>query len=163
MTMLRERVEVKCAYHYLIHHAERYFTVHRRNQVPGTFGLTVDMSKVGLPGKTQARHDVRIRYEARERAEGRKAVALSWDPDDRFVPTFVGELYGEPLEGGMACLILVGSYEAPMGRLGAVFDAVLGRRIAAVTAIALLQDMKQFVESDYEMALATSLASSPKE
>ena len=163
MSTLREHVEVKCAYHYLIHHAERYFSVHRRNQTPGTFSLAVDMSKVGFPGKIQARHDVRIRYEVRERGENQKAIALSWDPDDRFVPTFVGELYGERRDGGMSGLTLAGSYDVPMGRLGAVFDAVLGRRIATATTVALLQDIRQFIESDYEMARATSLASSPKE
>lgn len=47
--------------------------------------------------------------------------------------------------------------------MGAVFDAILGRRIAAATANALLQDMKNFIELDYQMALSTTLASSPKE
>jgi hypothetical protein len=47
--------------------------------------------------------------------------------------------------------------------VGAVFDAVLGHRIAAATADAFLQDVKQFIESDYQMAASTSLASSPKE
>jgi hypothetical protein len=60
-------------------------------------------------------------------------------------------------------LTLEGEYDAPFGAAGAVFDAVLGRRIASVTAKALLQDMKEFIEPDYQMALATNLASSPKE
>jgi hypothetical protein len=163
MSTLREEIDVKCPAHYLMHHMERYFTVHRRNQTPGTFSLTVDMSEVGLPGKVQARHDVRARYKISEAGTGKDAIVLSWDPDDRFVPKFAGALSGEGLEGGKSRVTLVGQYNAPFGPVGAVFDAVLGRRIAAATANALLRDMQKFIESDYQMALSTELASSPKE
>ena len=47
--------------------------------------------------------------------------------------------------------------------VGAVFAAVLGKKIASATAAALLQDVKQFIESDYQSAETTTLASSPKE
>ncbi len=163
MGTLREHVDVKCPRYYLIHHAERYFTVHRRGQPPGTFSLTVDVRKVGLPGKIQARHEVRMRYEISEGADGHGVIGLTWDPDDRFVPRFAGVLSGERLEDGKSRLTLGGKYDVPFGPVGAVFDAILGHRIAAVTADAFLQDIKQFIESDYQMAAATSLASSPKE
>src|SRR5579875_1283332 len=68
MSTLREHIDVKCPRYYLIHHAKRYFTVHRSGQAPGTFSLAVDMSKVGLPGNVQARHDVRMRYEISKEA-----------------------------------------------------------------------------------------------
>lgn len=58
---------------------------------------------------------------------------------------------------------LSGKYDPPFGPLGVVFDAMLGHRIAAATADALLQDIKQFIESDYQTAASSSLASSPKE
>jgi hypothetical protein len=163
VSTLRENIDVKCPTHYLIHHAERYFTVHRRGQTPGTFSLTVDMSKVGLPGNVQARHDVRMLYKVSEGANHQDAIVLTWDPDDRFVPKFAGALSGERLEGGESRLTLEGQYNAPFGPVGAAFDVILGRRIAAATANALLQDMKEFIESDYQMALSTTLASSPKE
>lgn len=163
MSTLREDIELKCPNHYLVYHVERYFTVHRRDQAPGTFSLTIDMSKVGLPGKVQARHDVRMHYKISEGADRQEAIVLTWDPGDRFVPKFAGALSGERLEGGKSRLTLGGQYNAPFGRLGSVFDAVLGRRIAAATANALLQEMKKFIESDYQMALSTTLASSPKE
>ena len=39
-----------------------------------------------------------------------------------------------------------------------------GHRIAVATADAFFcKDIKQFIESDYQMAASTSLASSPKE
>ncbi len=163
MSRLRESIDVDCPAHYLIHHAERYLTVHRRGQTPGTFSLVVDMSKVGLPGKVQARHDVRVRYKISEEAHRQDVIALTWDPDDRFVPKFAGVLSGERLEGGGSRLTLAGEYDVPLGRVGVVFDVILGRRIGAETANALLQDMKNFIESDYRIALSTSLASSPKE
>ena len=88
---------------------------------------------------------------------------MTWDPDDRFVPKFAGALSGERVEAGGSRLTLEGRYDAPFGAAGAVFDAILGRNIAAVTANALLQDMKEFIEADYQTALSTTLASSPKE
>lgn len=163
MGTLREHIDVKCPHYYLIHHAERYFTVHRSGQTPGTFSLAVDTSKVGLPGKVQARHDVRMRYEISKDANGQPLIALTWDPDDRFVPKFSGALSGELSEDGKARLTLEGTYDAPLGPVGAVFDAVLGHRIAAATADAFLQDVKRFIESDYQVAAATSLADSPKD
>lgn len=163
MGTLREHVDVKCPCYFLIHHAERYFTVHRRGQTPGTFSLTVDMRKAGLPGKVQARHDVRMRYKISEGAGTQRSIDLTWDPDDRFVPRFTGALSGEILEDGESRLTLAGKYDAPFGPVGAIFDAILGHRIAVATADAFLQDIKQFIESDYQMAASTSLASSPKE
>ncbi|MGA8533073.1 MAG: SRPBCC family protein [Candidatus Tumulicola sp.] len=163
MSTLKESIDVNCPAHYLIHHAERYLTVYRRDQTPGTFSLVVDMSKVGLPGKVKARHDVQMRYKISEEADHREVIALTWDPDDRFVPKFAGVLSGERLEGGGSRLTLAGEYDVPLGRLGIAFDVILGRRIGAETANALLQDMKNFIESDYRMALSTTLASSPKE
>jgi hypothetical protein len=44
-------------------------------------------------------------------------------------------------------LTLEGEYDAPFGAAGAVFDAVLGRRIASVTAKALLKN-RRFLASD---------------
>jgi hypothetical protein len=163
MSNLRESIDVKCPMHYLIHHAERYFSVHRRGQTPGIFSLTVDTSSLGLPGSIQARHDVRVRYQVSEEGNRRDNIVLSWDPDDRLVPKFAGVLSAERLEGGNSRLTLSGQYDAPFGPVGAVFDAILGRRIAATTASTLMQDMNRFIESDYQMALSTTLASSPKE
>jgi hypothetical protein len=163
MAKLREQIHVNCPSYYLIRHAERYFTVHRRGQTPGIFNLTVDMTKVGLPGKVQARHDVRMRYESSGGTGGHAVIDLTWDPDDRFVPRFAGTLFGESLEDGRSRLTLAGKYDPPFGPVGAAFDAVLGHRIAAATADAFLQDIKQFIESDYQLAASTSLASSPKE
>lgn len=163
MGTLREQIDVKCSHYYLIRHAERYFTVHHRGQTPGTFALTVDMSKVGLPGKVQARHDVRIHYELSQGADAQAVINLTWEPDDRFVPKYTGVLSGEILEDGSSRLTLAGKYEAPLGPVGAVFDAILGRRIAAATVHAFLADIKQFIESDYQSLASTGLAGSPKD
>ncbi len=125
MGTLREKIDVKCPSYYLIHHAERYFTVHRRGQTPGTLSLTVDMPKVGLPGKVQACHEVRMRYEISEGADGHGLINLTWDPDDRFVPRFAGTLSGESLQDGNSRLTLAGKYDPPLGPVGAVFDGIL--------------------------------------
>jgi hypothetical protein len=163
MGKLREQIDVDCPHYYLIHHAQRYFTVRRQGQPPGTLSLTVDTPKVGLPGNVQARHEVRMRYEISKGSDGQDVIKLTWDPHDRFVPKFTGTLSGESLDDGKSRLTLAGTYQAPFGPVGAVFDAILGHRIAAATAEALLQDVKRFIEPDYQIAASTSLASSPKD
>ena len=72
-------------------------------------------------------------------------------------------LSGEILEDGNSRLTLAGKYGAPLGPVGAVFDAILGRRIAAATVHAFLADIEQFIESDYQILASTGLAGSPKD
>jgi hypothetical protein len=104
-----------------------------------------------------------MRYKTLEGADDQRTIDLTWDPDDRLVPRFTGVLSAEILEDGKSRLTLTGKYDAPFGPVGAIFDAILGHRIAVATADAFLQDIKQFIESDYQTAASTSLASSPKE
>lgn len=163
MTKLNETIEVDCPVHNIMHHAERYFTVHRRGAIPGKISLTVDLSQLNLPGTAQARHEVRVEHELVQKPGEPEALALAWDPDDRTVPHFSGVLHAVRKEGGGSLLTLSGGYDPPMGVAGAAFDAIVGRRIAVATVRSLLEDVKQFIESDFQTALRTTLASSPKE
>jgi len=159
---LKETIEVECPTFYAMHHAERFFTVHRRDQTPGTLTLRIDLSSLKFPGTGQARHDVRVTHELVEE-QGKKKLALSWDPEDQTVPRFTGTLAASEKDGGKTTFTLDGTYTPPLGVAGAAFDLVVGRKIASATARALLEDIKRFVESDFQTALATNLASSPKE
>jgi hypothetical protein len=164
MSKLTETIEVDCAPFYALHHAERYFTVHRRDVTPGTISLHVDFSKLKLPGGSQARHDVRVKHELVKESGKPDELAISWDPDDRTVPSFHGRLRAEAAgDEGKTLFLLDGSYTPPLGVAGAAFDLVVGRRIASATISALLEELKGFVESDYRTARATNLADSPKE
>jgi hypothetical protein len=159
---LKETIDVSCPTFYTMYHAERFFTAHRRDFTPGVLRLRVDLSKLKLPGTGQAVHDVRVQHALIE-ANDSKRLALSWDPEDQTVPRFSGTLSCAPKDAGVTTLILEGAYLPPLGVAGAAFDLVVGRKIAAATAHGLLEDLKQFIESDFQTARATNLASSPKE
>lgn len=163
MTKLKETTEVACPRHYIMHHAERYFTVNRREAAPGTISPRVDLSSLKLPGTAQARHDVRVEHELLRKPGQPDTLKLAWDPDDPTAPRFAGTLQCAEGDGGKTLLILDGKYEPPFGVAGAAFDAIVGGRIASATLRTLLEDMRQFIEADFQMALSTNLASSPKE
>jgi hypothetical protein len=159
---LNESIDVECAPFFALHHAERFFSVPRRDYTPGRLTLKLDLASLKLPGTVQARHDVRLTH-ALVQEGGQKKLALSWDPEDQVVPRFEGTLSTAAKEAGVATLTLDGTYAPPGGIAGAAFDLVVGRKIAAATAQALLAEMKAFVESDFRTARATNLAESPKE
>jgi hypothetical protein len=162
MSDLKEAIDVACPTFYALHHAERFFTVHRRDRTPGVLTLRVDLSSLGLPGSSQALHEVSVTVEPTEE-QGQKRLAITWDPKDKSVPRFSGALKSGEQAPGTTRLTLEGTYTPPLGVAGKAFDLVVGRKIAAATARALLEDIKQFVESDFATAKATNLASSPKE
>jgi hypothetical protein len=162
MANLKETIDVKCSPFFALRHAERFFTLSRRDHTPGRLTLRVDLSMLKLPGKSQARHEVRVRHELIE-SGGKKRLAFSWDPDDRTVPRFAGTLTCDEKEAGITTVTLEGAYTPPLGLAGAAFDLVAGRKIARATVRALLDDIKEFIEADFQRERATSLASSPKE
>src|SRR5579871_172023 len=129
MSNLKETISVKCPRHYIMHHAQRYFTVHRRDVTPGTIALWVDLSSLKLPGATRARHDVRVEQQLVQSPGGPGTLNLSWDPGDATVPRFAGTLDSAEGDDGNTTLTLEGRYEPPLGVVGAAFDAVVGRRI----------------------------------
>jgi hypothetical protein len=73
-----------------------------------TFGLHEDMDEGGRP------HD---------------EVRFHWTSGSHWLPDFHGTLRFR-IEEARTRVLLEGSYEAPLGALGAIFDRVLGRRIA---------------------------------
>jgi len=157
---LHETIEVECPTFYALHHAERFFTVHRRDHTPGMLTLRVDLSSLKLPGASQASHEVRVSHSLVEE-NGEKKLALTWDPEDQTVPRFAGTLTPSENGPGKTTFTLDGIYTPPLGIAGAAFDLVLGRRVATSTAQALLEDIRAFIESDYQTT--RDLGSSPKE
>ncbi|MBV8198539.1 MAG: hypothetical protein JO263_10415 [Candidatus Eremiobacteraeota bacterium] len=162
MSKIKETIEVKCPRFYALHHAERFFSVHRRGVTPDTVSLRVDFAKLKLPGASEARHDVAVRHQLWGEPGKDQALNISWDPHDATVPSFSGTLRAAERDGG-STLTLDGEYKPPLGVAGAAFDLVAGRRIASATIRTLLEEMKEFIESDFQIARATDLAESPKE
>jgi hypothetical protein len=163
MSKVKEATSVDCPIHEIMYYAERYFSVHRRGQEPGVFTLSVDSADLQIPGRVQARHEVKIAYEVKHAQGQLETISLAWDPKDQIMPKFTGVLHAERSEGAQSTLTLEGQYTPPFGVVGAAFDAVLGQRIASATALSLLRDIKAFIESNYTVARKTILADSPKD
>jgi hypothetical protein len=77
---------------------------------------------------------------------------IDWSPEDNSLyPSFTGLLCVRADENwDTAVLELSGEYEPPLGIAGAAFDAVIGKRIAEVTAITFLGEIAQGMEKRYE-------------
>jgi hypothetical protein len=76
-------------------------------------------------------------------------MKIRWEPSLAGpYPHFDGEFEIHPL-GLKTELTLVGSYEPPGGIFGAAFDAVIGSKIAQISARTLLEDLKAHLEADY--------------
>ena len=83
------------------------------------------------------RRRVRIVFERRldeaEAGRSHDAVALHWSAGTRLFPDFHGDLRLRIASVDETLLTLEGEYRPPLGPLGALFDVLLGRRIARST------------------------------
>jgi hypothetical protein len=73
-----------------------------------------------------------IRSDSREPGRSHDEIALRWSARNPLLPDFHGTVSFR-IAGGRTRMILEGEYVAPGGRLGALFDAVVGRHIARAT------------------------------
>jgi hypothetical protein len=92
--------------------------------------------------------------------------AVTWAPEVAGpYPTFTGDLAIESGDDYQSFyLVLTGSYEPPLGALGAAFDAVVGHRIAESTARNLLATIADSIEADFtsvELAKAATREHTP--
>jgi hypothetical protein len=108
------------------------------------------------------RRRVRIVFERRldESEPGRPhdAVALHWNAGTRLFPDFHGELRLRIASVDETLLTLEGEYRPPLGPLGAVFDALVGRRIARSTMSELLGRIAKAMERREEAYRAGAAA-----
>ena len=77
--------------------------------------------------------------------------SVAWAPEDPGpFPLFAGELRVENAEDYDAFwLVLEGSYEPPLGLVGAAFDRIAGARIAAICARNLLARIADEIETEF--------------
>lgn len=74
-----------------------------------------------------------------ETGRAHDAIEIRWTAGTRFFPDFVGTLRLRIASVDETLLTLEGEYRPPFGVLGAVFDALVGRRIARSTMRDLLE------------------------
>jgi hypothetical protein len=94
--------------------------------------------------------DREVRVEARRprgEASLNDLMLITWVPEGTGVfPAFEGILIVRS-ENGTSSIELDGTYTAPFGTAGQVFDAAIGHRIAESTARELLKDLKAAIEA----------------
>ena len=86
-----------------------------------------------------------LHFDVEEAGRRHDEVRLRWDSGTSLLPDFHGTIRFR-IEGASTRIIIGGSYTVPLGALGRLFDAVLGRHIASAT----LRDLAE--------RLATTLA-----
>ncbi|HEV3153847.1 MAG TPA: hypothetical protein VGZ02_08600 [Candidatus Baltobacteraceae bacterium] len=111
-----------------------------------TMPLRVSLRDFGLPDHLAVERDVTIQAVKRRDAENiNDEIAISWRPTDGGpFPVFTGRLVVWSEDRPDACFVeLQGSYEPPLGTMGEVFDAAIGRQIAERTAHTFLTLLKK--------------------
>ena len=92
---------------------------------------------------------VRIEYIAKP-GDAPAELDIAWETDASLFPSFKGTLHAKPSGKTRCTLTIVGSYGAPGGIAGQLFDAVLGVRIAQGTLEQLLAQFRDAIEDDYK-------------
>ena len=101
-----------------------------------------------LAGLTLER-DVAVRVEYVVQPSGDAELNICWEPDASLFPSFSGTLRAHPTGAETSDLKLDGTYDAPGGVAGQLFDAVLGVRIAQGTLDHLLAQFRDAIDADY--------------
>jgi len=111
----------------------------------GTHTFSIRLSLDFIPGDFAIEKDVAVSvYLARDEANVNDETRLFFEavPSSERFPKFSGTIAVDAADRG-SYLHLYGSYDPPLGKIGDVFDAVVGRRIARESAQALLVDIRE--------------------
>jgi hypothetical protein len=153
MSKLTERALVHCSINQAASHLARYFRA--RGNSDGDIARLNLRAQVPVPGSNGS---LRLERTAIATLTPRHApgemlphFAVSWAPEHAGpYPTFTGDL---AIESGddyhSFYLVLDGTYEPPLGAVGAAFDAIVGHRIAEMTARNLLATIADSIEADF--------------
>jgi hypothetical protein len=111
--------------------------------------LRVDMASVSLSVdvRTHVRH---VRDELVSGALPGLCVEFAWEAVNHpsLFPSMLADLIVWPLSARETQIEMQGSYWIPMGRLGEVFDAAIGHRIAEASALCFLGDLLEQICSE---------------
>jgi hypothetical protein len=153
MSELSERTLVHCSVNQAKLHLEHYFKA--RGVRAGDAARINLRADVPVPG---TRDGVRLARTAIASIVPRHKpgdlvphYAVTWESESGGpYPTFSGDLAIENSEDyDSFYLVLKGTYEPPLGAVGAAFDAVVGHRIAEASARNLLSTIADSVEADF--------------
>lgn len=113
-----------------------------------TLRLTVAIP--GVPGAEIGKDVIVTVQPGRDPMHFDEPWKLHWEPTSGLYPEFEGTLTIRADETYTSSILeLEGTYNPPLGAAGAMFDAVLGSRIAHETARTLLQSIGATIEAQY--------------
>ena len=153
MAYLRETIEVPTPPSIALAAIERYLA-----SKENILNLVVPLSALGLPSGLEIEKPVKVQFKPSRRSKlmlGRRddRLHLHWKPHGPY-PAFEGFVAIRP-SSGKTQIELRGAYKPTFGQVGEAFDSAVGYRIAHVTAAALLQELKEELERDFEAVKAT--------
>jgi hypothetical protein len=135
-----------------------FFETYRQPDGTIVFPLSVPLRDFGLPDDLAIERDVSVRLAKRRDEENlNDELGISWEPRDGGpFPRFDGRLvvWGEPA-AEESFVELDGTYEAPLGAAGEMFDEAVGRTIASRTAFHLLEAIREGVVTKRPSAART--------
>ena len=119
------------------------------DQEPDVVRLRVPLLGAGGPALEK---EVNVKYSTRAGKGEHRPWSLSWEPiGGGPFPRFEGEL---TIDTATPSLLLEGEYTPPLGAAGQVFDAVMGARIASVTALEFLRSVAEQMEHQHVLERA---------
>jgi hypothetical protein len=116
--------------------------------------LTVPLKSLGLPSELGISQSVRVSFSSKRQdplstGRGNEGMSIEWAPDGGGpFPTFSGMLTLQP-QSGQTRIEMNGEYSPPLGEIGAIFDAVVGSKIARATIRILLENLKEALEDEF--------------
>lgn len=149
MSTLQERRVLHCPYQRARSYLEAALKEPAEKQESKTIRLQVP---IGPPGGVALNKEVAITVGAgKDPMHFDEPWAIHWEPiGGGPYPNFDGTLTVRADETYQSSLLeLNGEYKPPLGAAGAAFDAVLGSRIASMTAQELLEKIGNEIERQY--------------
>ena len=153
MSTISERTLVHCSVNQAARHLARYFKARGNSDGEvARLSLRAEVPVPGSKGKMQLERTAIATLVPRHKpGEMTPHYGVTWAPEAVGpYPTFTGDLAIESGDDYQSFyLALHGTYEPPLGALGAAFDAVVGHRIAEMTARNLLAVIADSIEADF--------------
>lgn len=117
--------------------------------------LVVPFAELGLPDVGELAREVTVTIGDPDRKRSLTRIPLAWRvPNNDVFPVFQGFFEVQPLSSYEVQIALLGYYHAPYGGIGAVFDAILGRRIAEATIKHLVDEIAEAIQEPSSVSTA---------
>lgn len=139
-----------CAWPSANHYVEAFYGRLAGDARERSLPLRVRLHDIGLPTHFTLEHDVRATlFRVPDDELATTGFRIEWSAAGGGpYPRFTGWLFLQRgADEATSLLELEGTYTPPFGPLGAIFDATIGKKIAEVTAAALLADIVSQIEA----------------